>query len=226
MFPNYCDNPKHLVTFPNAPWGIVSLPNFENHWVPNTHSHLINIAHTHTVHQMLAWLVPSSQSWEWVSLYQTIFLSYSGGRFKDASTLAAPTVARFFRGFSTEICCRVPCVSHLHDSAPRGFLSSQRATIQSVPTIQKFRYPSSLKSPQINPAGSSPPPRNPLLFYARGRQTSHKRPESEYFRFCGPYGFSCKSSNSVFAARKWSQTIGKGTRRLCSDETLFMDTKI
>lgn len=164
MFPNYCDNPKHLVTFPNAPWGIVSLPNFENHWVPNTHSHLINIAHTHTVHQMLAWLVPSSQSWEWVSLYQTIFLSYSGGRFKDASTLAAPTVARFFRGFSTEICCRVPCVSHLHDSAPRGFLSSQRATIQSVPTIQKFRYPSSLKSPQINPAGSSPPPEIPYYF--------------------------------------------------------------
>ena len=109
MFPNYCDNPKHLVTFPNAPWGIVSLPNFENHWVPNTHSHLINIAHTHTVHQMLAWLVPSSQSWEWVSLYQTIFLSYSGGRFKDASTLAAPTVARFFRGFSTDLLSRPLC---------------------------------------------------------------------------------------------------------------------
>ena len=159
MFPSYCDNPKHLDTFPNTPWGTVSFSNFENHWVPNPHSYLINVlprlhcysrTHTHVVHQTLAQLVPSSWSWEQVSLYQAIFLWHSGGSFQDESTLTTLTVAWFVQGlvhgFNTEICCHISYVSHVHDFVPSGFLSSQKAAIQIPPTVKAFRCPSSLNS--------------------------------------------------------------------------------
>lgn len=42
------DVPQFMVatfpdTFPNTPWGVVSLPNFEKQWVPNPRSHFINV---------------------------------------------------------------------------------------------------------------------------------------------------------------------------------------
>lgn len=122
-------------TFPNTPWGALSLPNFEHQWVPNPHSHLINVrplllTDTQVVHHTLAQLVSSSRSWEWfcVCVRETISLSYSEGSFKDASILAVPTVTWFVLGFNTELCSHVLCSSYFQYFVHTGFPSSPDPT--------------------------------------------------------------------------------------------------
>lgn len=126
---------------PNNPWGTVSLPVFENQWVPHPQSRLINVMpglqHCSDIHREFAIYMPR---WFHPELGTELLC---GGLFlfpiqRGALRRLLYGHSRhwFACGFKPKICFHISDCSHFQHFIPIGFPSSPEAVVQCLPSDQ------------------------------------------------------------------------------------------
>lgn len=195
---------------PNNPWSTVSLPVFENQWVPHPQSHLINVMpglqHCSDIHREFAIYMPR---WFHPELGTELLC---GGLFlfpiqRGALRRLLYGHSRhwFACGFKLKYAFTSQIVLTSNTLYLLGFLLPQRLSFSAYPLIKT--PPSSRRSPPINPVRCdlSSFPETPYYFIPEvDKFFSYKGTENKYFRFCWLCGSQFQQLNSTFVGSSQS----------------------